>query len=304
MRTAPSARAAGAGADSAPPLLWVNGRALRAGGAHLSALDRGFTLADGLFETMRAYGGVIFRLDRHLERLHRSARALGIAPPAELGTMVSEALRTSRAAGRTEASVRLTLSRGAGAPGVAPSEGAEPTVAIAIHPAPPLPSALYREGLSACIASGRKNEHAMTAGHKTLAYTDAVVALLEARAAGVDDAIFLDTAGHLSEAASSNIFLVREDVLLTPPVSCGVLPGVTRGAVLEIAPSLGLRVEERVLGPEDLTAAGEAFLTSSLREIVPLVRVDGRAVGRGAPGAVTAQVMAGYADLVRRECRV
>ena len=283
-------------------LVWVNGRAMPTAATHLSASDRGFTLADGVFETMRAYSGVIFRLEQHLGRLERGARALGIALP-PVREMVAGALAAARAAGWHEASVRCTVSRGTGAPGLAPSRDTEPTVVVAIHPPSTVPREVYSSGLSACIVGGRKNEHAMTAGLNTLAYTDSVLALLEARRAGADEAIFLDTAGHLSEAAASNLFLVRGGALLTPPLSCGALAGVTRGAVLELARERGLAVEECVLEPEELLRADEAFLTSSLRALAPLVRVDGRAVGSGAPGPLTRRVMAAYAELVGRECR-
>jgi branched-chain amino acid aminotransferase len=280
----------------------VNGHVMPAPAAALSALDRGFTLADGVFETMRASSGAIFRLEQHLERLARGARALGIALP-PVREMVVGALAAARAAGWHEGSVRCTVSRGIGAPGLTPSSDAEPTVVVALHPPPDVPPEVYNAGLSACIVGGRKNEHAMTAGLKTLAYTESILALLEARRAGADDAIFLDTAGHLSEATASNLFLVRGGALLTPPVSCGALAGVTRGVVFELAREMELPGEERVLEPGELFSADEAFLTSSLRALAPLVRVDGRAVGRGAPGPHTRRLMAAYTELVGRECR-
>jgi branched-chain amino acid aminotransferase len=175
-------------------------------------------------------------------------------------------------------------------------------VVVAVHGPPAFPPATYHAGLAVRIASGRRNEHAMTAGLKTLAYTDSVAALAEARASGADDALFLDTAGHLSEGTSSNVFVVRGETLATPPLSCGALPGITRAAVAEVAAGLGLAVEERPVAPDELFAAGEAFLTSSLRGIAPVVRVDRRPLGGGVPGPVTRRVMDAYASLVRREC--
>jgi branched-chain amino acid aminotransferase len=172
-----------------------------------------------------------------------------------------------------------------------------------VHALPAFPDALYRRGISAHVASGRRNERAMTAGHKTLAYTDAVAALAEARAAGADEALFLDTEGHLSEATASNVFVVAGGALLTPPLSCGALPGITRAAVLRLAAELGAEAaDDRPLDADALRAAEEAFLTSSVRELVPLVRVGGEPLGRGAPGPVTARLLAAYRALVAREC--
>lgn len=286
----------------ATPVISINGHLVDPTTPHISALDRGFTLADGLFETMRSYGGVIFRLDEHLVRLERGASALRLFVPPRLRLMVLDTLRAAVDGGLRDASVRLTVSRGPGAPGVAPPPDAHPTVVVAVHPLPPFPSELYGAGLSAITAAGRRNEHAVTAGLKTLSYTDAMVALAEARAAGSDDAIFLDTAGHLSEATSSNLFLTLDGTLHTPPASCGALAGITRAAILELAAEHGVASSEAPVDPELLHDASEAFLTSSVREIVPLVRVDGRLIGDGTPGRLTRTLMAAYAQRVWAEC--
>ena len=282
-------------------MLWVNGERVAADARHISALDRGFTMADGLFETMPARRGTIFRAARHLERLHDGARILRIAPPAHTERWLGEAVRIA-AMDLDDAAVRLTLSRGVGAPGLAPSAGSTPTVAIAVHPLPTFPASLYEHGLSALTATARRNERGATAGVKSLAYTEAIIALAQAHGAGADEAIFLDTEGHVSEASASNIFLCEEGTLITPALSCGSLPGITRAAVMELAPALGLAVEERAVAPRELTVASEAFLTSSLRGIAPLVRIDRHAVGRGTVGPVTTRVMRAYAELVEREC--
>lgn len=277
--------------------LWVNGSAKPADQPSLSALDRGFTLGDGLFETMRAQEGVVFRLDAHLDRLCIGARLLGIPLPPRLREQVADAAR-----GEGEyrnASIRLTVSRGVAPPGLAPPERAEPTVTIVAHPVvrPRVP-----EPIVAIMAAGRRNEHALTTGVKTLAYTESIVALAQARAAGADEAIFLDTAGHVSEAAASNLFAVIDDVLVTPPLSCGVLPGITRAAVLELARALGITVVQREMAEPELAAASEIFLTSSIREIAPVVRVAKAAVGTGQHGQVTVRIVEAYRALVRLEC--
>jgi branched-chain amino acid aminotransferase len=295
------------GTGTVVPLVWVNGRPADATAPQLVVFDRGFTLADGLFETMRAYGGAIFRLGRHLERLQRGAVRLGIPLPPGLRATVVSAMRTAASAGLREASVRLTVSRGPAPPGIIPPDTPEPTLVFTVHPLPRFAEALYTQGVSACALSGRRNERSTAAGLKTLAYTENILGLFEAQSQGADDGLFLDTDGHLCEATSSNLFVHVRGALVTPPLTCGALPGVTREAVFELAVALGITVEERALGPEELYAASEAFLTSSLREIVPLVRLTGSGlppspIGRGVPGSVTTRISAAYADLVRREC--
>ena len=289
----------------AAPMVWVNGHRVAADAPHLSALDRGFTLADGVFETMRVYAGHAFRLDAHLHRLKNSTSALGISLPNEIGDVVTRAVVEAGAAGLGEASVRLTVTRGVGSPGLAPPSSQEPTIVVALAPPPTFSPGIYANGISVHVASGRRNERSMTAGLKTTAFTESVVALAEARAAGADDAIFLDTEGHVSEGTSSNVFIATPgaNVLVTPPLSCGALPGITRAAVIELATELDLVVHERPIGYDETLASTEVFLTSSLRAIAPAVTIDARSVGDGMPGPLTRRVMEAYAALVSRECR-
>lgn len=287
--------------SSVLPLVWVNGRRVEPAAPQVSVFDRGFTLADGLFETVRVYGGVPFRIHRHLGRLVRGAGVLGIPVPHAMGEMVERAVRAARDAGAVDAGLRITLTRGAAARGVAPPRDAAPTIVIALQELSAPAAPLLELGLTAQLARARRNEHAASASLKTLAYTEAVLALAAARAAGADDAIFLDTAGHVSEGAASNVFVRQGTTLLTPPVSCGALPGITREAVLELAPLVGLAPEERPVSPEELRDADEVLLTSSLREIAPVVRIDGRPVGSGEVGDAALQLTGAYAALVERE---
>ena len=288
------------------PKGWVNGERQPSDGPHLSARDRGLTLADGLFETMLLRRGRVFRLEAHVGRLEWGLPVLGIPVPATLREWVARAVSESEADG----SLRLTVTRGVGPGGLAPPVNVVPTVVVTAGPLPPPPVAAPPDaepeelvlGCVAHIASGRRNERSMTAGLKTLAYTDSVAALVEAQRAGANEALFLDTDGHCSEATASNLFVWTGQVLLTPPASCGVLPGITRAAVIEVASAAGLTVVERAFGLDELLAAPEAFLTSSLRGVVPLLRVGGQWLGHGRPGARTGALAAAYDALVTREC--
>ncbi|MGH7545293.1 MAG: aminotransferase class IV [Gemmatimonadota bacterium] len=270
--------------------VWLNGRLVPAEKATVSVVDRGFLLGDALFETMRAYGGRVFRLAEHLDRLARGARRIGLPLPDGLADAVAKTLKGN---GLVDAAVRLTVTRGPGT-GLTPPEDPQPTVVIAARPPSKPPDAVR-----AAWARGRVNEHSTTAGLKRPAYLDAVVEMAQARAAGYDDVLFLDTAAHLAEGAYSNVFVLARGTLRTPPPTCGILPGITRAAVLEIAAEQGRATAEASLDPPVLDEAEEAFLTSSLREIVPLVSVGGRPIGRGEPGPVTRGIQAAYAALTR-----
>ncbi|HLV60786.1 MAG TPA: aminotransferase class IV [Fredinandcohnia sp.] len=249
--------------------------------------DRGFTLGDGAFETMRCRDGKVFRLRRHVDRLRRALDLLRITTPPDLLERIVEAAR-----GPGERMLRVTVTRGPAPPGLMPIETGPPTVAILQAPIPPPP----RE-LTARIVSGRRNDKAAGSGHKLLGYAEGILGLFEARDAGDDEALFLDTEGHLAEAAASNLFVVKGGRILTPPLGCGILPGITREIVLELEPF----TEERVLWPRDLFEAEEVFLTSSIRGIVPLVRVDGHRIGRGAPGPITLSLAARWRRVIELE---
>lgn len=297
-------RSAVPAADRGAAVISVNGRIVDPAAPSLSPLDRGFLLADGVFETVRVYGGEPFRLGRHFARMGEGAALLGIPLPPQLEALAHGTLADARSRGLRDAVLRVTVTRGPGGPGLVPhlaprTERPRPTVVVSVSP---LPSFTHHGGVSAHIVAGRRNEHARISGVKTLAYAELVVAAAEARAAGADDALLLDTEGHVSTAASSNVFAWLGETLVTPPPGCGILPGITRAAVLELAASLGIAAAERPLGRDELFAAREAFLTSSVREIAPLVRVGGVPVGTGRPGEVTRQLRLAYDRLVRQEC--
>lgn len=272
------------------PWVWLDGALVRENAARISPADRGFLLGDGLFETMRAYGGRPFRLADHLARLEAGAARIGLELPDDLRDAVAVTLEANDL---DNAAVRITVSRGVTGPGLTPPLEAEPTVLVTARAYRPR-AEWYTHGIAANFASGRLDEHRASAGLKQLGYLDGVLALREARAAGAEDALLLDTEGHVAEAAASNLFVVVGGVLRTPPLSCGILPGITRAVVLELAAARGLATREEPLTPATVSTAEEAFLTSSLRELVPLTRLSGRTLGNGSPGAITRALLEDY----------
>ncbi len=282
-------------------VVYFNGRLVPVSEARLSAFDYGFLLGFGLFETLRCYGGHIFRLERHIARLMKSAEALGIAPRLgglDLGDACYQVLKAN---GLGDARIRLTVSAGAGDIVPDPSTCREPTVFIVARKLTPLPDAVYQRGYRVVVSSVRRNSRSLLSQHKSTSWLENVFARSEARAAGFDEALLLNERGLVVECSASNIFAVRSGVLCTPPIESGALPGVTREVVLELAKASGIRFAVVDLGFEDLLRADEAFLTSSIIEVMPLTQVEARAIGDGRPGPVTQRLMSAFRELVTRE---
>ena len=280
---------------------WSGGGLVPEPDARISALDRGLLYADGLFETLRTYGGRPFLLGEHWARLCTSAEFLGIeVPPVEPEAMVA---RLVEANGLPDAVARITLTRGPLPRGPRPGAPASPTL---LAQARPLPSNLGPR--AAHGIEGRRLPWPLRArglplqGHKTLAYLPSVVAL-GAVPEGAEP-LLETTEGHLSEGATSNVFWVRAGRLFTPHTDAGCLPGVARGLVLSLAEELGLCAEQGLYPLADLAAAAEALVTNSVIEVVPLVRLDGAAIGSGEPGPVTRRLQAAYRDAFRRASAV
>ena len=281
----------------AETLMWVNAKQVDPAAPHLSGLDRGFNRADGLFETMRSYSGHVAFLARHMRRLAGGAKALALTLP-DLSEQVMTAARAGTERGWGDAAIRLTVSRGVGDLGLPPATDVEPTVVVIAQPLPPTPPGMYDVGTRVQIAKGRRNEYSVTSGLKTLAYAEAVIALAAAREAGFDDALFLDIEGHVAEGPISNVVFVKGKTLLTPPLSCGILPGITRAVVLELGAENGFTVEERPVERAEIGTADEMFYTSSLRELYPIVKVDDTTIGTGRPGPVYQQLHKVYSASV------
>ena len=280
-------------------LVYLNGSLVARDDARIAVLDYGFLYGFGLFETMRAYGGHVFRLDRHLDRLLRSAERLGIVVEGEaLERAVTE---TIRANGLSDARIRLTVSIGEGRVVPDPTTCGEPIVLGVAGNYQPFSEEVYQKGFSAVISSIHRNSQSPLSGMKTLNFLESMLARQEARTAGADEALLLNEKGLLTEASMSNVFLVGNGSLKTPGLESGVLPGVTREVVLELVGGLGMDVVECDITMADLMGAEEVFLTNSVMELMPLTGVEGKPVGSGKPGPVTQKLMTGYREMVRRE---
>lgn len=267
--------------------------------------DRGFLLGDGLFETIRLYRGHPFRLREHLSRLESSANRIRVPIPPGLVARVEAALAKANLDG--DGSLRITLTRGPGPGLLPPDPPAEPTLCIQVRPLEASAGVFAAGsergselGLEARVV-GRVDETALTVGIKGIGYLERVTALLLAREAGAQEALLRNGAGRVVTGSASNLFFVRNGALGTPGLEDGVLPGITRQVVLELAEELGLATETRAPGKRELLGAEEVFLSSTIRELVPVVRVDGEPVGSGRPGPVFGALCAAFRGRVARE---
>jgi branched-chain amino acid aminotransferase len=275
-------------------LLWVNDRLVPVGEAALDARDRGFTLGDGLFETIRVTGGRPLLIDLHLARLRAGAGQIGLSRVPDNETLSGAIRMTLEGNGLSDATVRLTVSRGVPAHrGLLSNPEPAPSLVVHAQPFAGYPAELYSRGMRAAISRIPRNERSPLARIKALSYLDNVLARREADTRGVDEALMLNTAGHLACASAANLFLARGETLLTPDLESGVLPGTVRGLmVAELASQMGLTAVERTVRTEELAAADEAFLTSALLGVMPLTEVDGLSVGTGGPGPISSGLRA------------
>ncbi|MCX8053204.1 MAG: aminodeoxychorismate lyase [Armatimonadetes bacterium] len=259
-------------------LAYVNGRIVPLSEACIGISDRGFLYGDGLFETIRAVGGRCIRIDHHLIRLSSGARVLGIENFPDASTLKESVAYVLDANGLSDARVRLTVTRGASTgPGLMGRVSGSPTVVVT---ATNLPTA-EPEPARVIISSIRRDERSPLSSVKSLNYLPGILALHEARRAGVDDAILLNTQGNVAGGAVANVFLVMGHTLVTPSLDQGALPGTVRQAIIELGPGRGLEVVERPVCPEELLAADEVFFTNAIQLVRPIREVDGVLLGVG-----------------------
>lgn len=280
-------------------MVFLNGRLLPRHQATIPVLDYGFLYGYGLFETLRAYGGRVFRLANHIERLKNSAVVLGLSlPEVDWDSAVRDTVRANHL---TEARIRITVSGGEGGLTPDPATCKQPAVLITAAKYTPYPEEVYRRGFRAIISSIRRNSRSPLSRLKSTSYLESLLVKQAARSDGVDEAICLNERGLLAEASMSNIFLVNNGVLKTPGENSGILPGVTRDLVLEMAVASGIKTRQRNIRQAELFQAQEAFLTNSLMEIMPLTVVDGQPIGTGRVGPVTINLMSAYKEMVLAE---
>ena len=273
-------------------IAWVNGALVPPEQAAISPLDRGFLYGEGLFETMRAYRGRVFRLSQHLDRLFAGAQELDLIPPPR--EYMTKAVEEALAAGSlTDASVRLTVT-----PGI---DGDSPTLVVLVRPLALPPPERYQHGCLAVSVPAAQVAATSLRRVKSLNYLDKLLAHRAAVQKGAQEAILVDPDGCVVEGAMRNLFAVIDGALVTPPLTRGFLPGITRATVLEIAQQQSLPCAERDLPLTELYTADEAFLTSSLAEILPIASVDAHPIGASAPGAITRALTDGYRALVAEE---
>ncbi len=278
-----------------PAYVWLDGKVVRADRACVSVFDRGLQYGDGLFETLRVYDGQVFAVDEHLARLRASARFLDLpVPRRSWDAAIAELL--DRNALRDDAWVRIVLTRGPAAPALLPPNRVKPTLILLAGRLDPRLIKLARRGVRVELLPFAVE--GPLAGHKILSYLPALLGKRIARRHDAYEGLYVDRRGRLSEGTTSNIFVVDRDKIVTP-AEVGILPGVTRRKVIELARRLGFSVRETAVRADVLTNAGEAFLSSSLAEIVPIIGVGEHRVGSGKPGRITAQLQAAYKTMVR-----
>lgn len=270
--------------------------------ARVSVYDHGLLYGDGVFEGIRAYNGRVFRLDEHLERLYESARSVAIEIPMTLEVLREKTLETLRRNGLKDSYIRLMVTRGVGDLGLDPRKCSKASVIIITDTIKLYPAEAYENGLRIIIASTRKNSpDCLSPRIKSMNYLNNIMAKLEAIGAGVAESVMLDKNGFLTECTSENIFLVKDRVLYTPTSVVGILEGITRSAVMELAEQAGLEVQMAFLTPHDLYTADESFVTGTGAEILPVVEVGTRKIGDGKVGPVTRQLLSSFRDLTQRE---
>jgi branched-chain amino acid aminotransferase group I len=282
-------------------IIYLNGSLIPGFQAKISPFNHGFLYGYGLFETMRAYGGLIFRINRHLARLHDAAETLGIARELAAFDLEKACHDLLKANKLTEARIRLTVTAGEGDMVPNPDTRRGVTIFIASQKLVPPSPEIYQRGYSAILSSYRRNSQSPLSRLKSISYLENFLARQEARAAGVNEVVLLNEKGFLAEGSSTNIFLLSSQMLFTPAIESGVLPGITREVILELAKSKGIAAVVKQVELGELQTAREAFLTSSTIEIMPLTRLDNEPIGSGKQGPVTHQLMSSYRELVTKE---
>ena len=285
-------------------IIYLNGDLVPASQAKLSPFNYGFLYGYGAFETMRSYTGSIFRLDRHLSRLHKAAETLGVADKLTAFDLNKACHDLLQANNLSDARVRLAVTAAEGDIVPNPDTCSGITVFIVARQLVPRPPEKYERGYSAVISACRRNSYSPLSRFKSTSYTENVLARREARDSGVDEVVVLNEKGFVAEGGITNIFLLSCQMLITPSTESGALPGITREAVLELAKSMGITTVVKQVELGELLTAAEAFMTGSTIEVMPLTQLDNKPIGLGKPGRITQQLMSRYRGLVTKETQI
>ena len=280
--------------------IYINGALYDKEDAKISVYDHGLLYGDGVFEGIRSYGGKVFRLDEHLDRLWNSAKAIILEIPmtkAEMAKAIYDTLEVNKI---KDGYIRVVVTRGAGSLGLDPNRCSNPQVIIITDHISLYPAELYERGLEIItVSTVRNHPAALSPRIKSLNYLNNILAKIEGVQAGCIEALMLNCKGEVAECTGDNIFIVRQSRLLTPPLDACILEGITRDVVIDLARQAGIAVLETPLTKHDVYIADECFLTGSAAEVVPVVKVDSRTIGSGKPGSMTRDLMARFHKLTR-----
>jgi branched-chain amino acid aminotransferase len=273
--------------------------------AKISVYDHGLLYGDGVFEGMRSYSGRVFKLREHMVRLWESARAIQLHIPMSIEEMEQQVYQTLEINNLVDAYIRLIITRGAGSLGLDPNKTSNPQVIIIADSIALYPKEYYEKGLDLITASTIRNHPAALSPRiKSLNYLNNIMAKMEGLQAGCIEAMMLNHKGEVAECTGDNIFIVKRAELMTPPIDAGILEGITRNAVLDLAMEEGISTREVALTRHDVYVADECFLTGSAAEVIPVVKIDNRPIGNGQVGPITRQLMAAFKQLVHGHSHV
>jgi branched-chain amino acid aminotransferase len=281
--------------------IYINGKLYDKADAKISVYDHGLLYGDGVFEGIRVYNGKVFRLREHVDRLYESARHIQLEIPISREKMAEAINSTVLTNGRQDGYIRALVTRGGGSLGLDPRKTSDPQVIIIVEDIALYPRELYDRGLDIITAGTIRNHpDALNPRIKSLNYLNNIIAKMEAIQAGCLEALMLNHKGEVSECTGDNIFIIKRGTLKTPPLDAGILEGVTRNAVLELARAAQIPVQEVALTRHDIYTADECFLSGTAAEVIPVVKCDGRLIGNGQPGALTKQLRERFHQLTRQ----
>lgn len=280
-------------------IIYLNGEYVPREQAKVSVYDHGLLYGDGIFEGIRIYNYRIFKLEEHIDRLYESAKTIMLDIPMTKEQMIEAHIETARRNNFKDAYIRTVVTRGVGTLGLDPRKCQRPNVIIICDAIALYPREMYEQGLDVVtIPTQRNGVNMLNARIKSLNYLNNIMGKLDVIRANAGEGIMLNFMGYVTEATADNVFIVKNNVVLTPPKHLGILAGITRETVMEIAREKGYKVKEEILTRHDLYIADECFLTGSGAEVIPVVRIDGRIIGDGKPGPVTWELIQAYRELV------